>query len=127
MNRRNLAQLSRSSTRAALARQRGFTLLELVLASMLGGAVILAIMGLMSAIRITEVRTRSINRGLVDLNRVHNVATKALSQIVVLPPAKVPKVKLSTLPLNMPPPEPALNSTAPKVLWICASGRALRT
>jgi len=91
MNRRNPAQLLRLGTHSATARQRGFTLLELVLASMLGGAVILAIMGLMSAIRITEVRTRSINRGLVDLNRVHSVATKALSQIVVLPPAKSKK------------------------------------
>jgi len=75
------APITKSRTR------RGFTLLELILASVLGAVVVLASYSLMAALTATDARTKQRTAASTELSRAHQVFRKAFASIVVRPPA----------------------------------------
>jgi len=66
-----------------LASRAGFTLLELIMASVLGLVIILASFSLMSAMRATDERTKDRNAASAELSRAHQVLSRAFGSIVV--------------------------------------------
>jgi hypothetical protein len=65
--------------------RRGFTLVEVVLSAMLGSIVVMAMWGLLSAIRSTDLRVKDRNDEAVQMSRLHRAVSRAASQLVVLP------------------------------------------
>lgn len=64
-------------------RRRAFTLLEVMLASVLGGLVLLTCIGLFSAIRHTEVRSRERFRATIELSSTQRAIEKAMRTLVM--------------------------------------------
>lgn len=86
---RRTAPIAKSCTR------RGFTMLELMLASVLGAVVVLASYSLMAALTATDSRTRQRTAASTELSRAHQVFRKAFASIVVRPPAPRPPTSRS--------------------------------
>jgi prepilin-type N-terminal cleavage/methylation domain-containing protein len=72
-----------TTNRRAVLRRRGFTLLEMMLASVLGAAVVLASFSLMAAMTSTDDRTKERNKASAELSRAHQAFRKAFGSVVV--------------------------------------------
>lgn len=73
-------------SRSVVAQRRAFTLLEMMLASILGAAVVLASFSLMAAMSSTDDRTKERNKASAELSRAHQAFRKAFGSVVVKAP-----------------------------------------
>lgn len=88
------------------ASRAGFTLLELIMASVLGLVIILASFSLMSAMRATDERTKDRNAASAELSRAHQVLSRAFGSIVVKSTQPRQPTRLQTAAAIATPPDP---------------------